>query len=205
MSEKAANAQCQTPIPTRKRGWVPGSVTPNVYSAAKRRRMSLADEDSADFEGFGTDFGSTSKVDVVRVYLSAVILLSIRRSAGCGCGHTGRCVRLQVARDRVCVSTCLTTCGLPETLLRRKVSVACIIFRQVVSKRWSAMSGNLPYFDRAVGCWRMGTIVSLSSVGNAMPDGWPDVAGTRAGSLLLSLMRSERKRGVHGRTHSVGR
>ncbi len=68
MSEKAANSQCQTPIPTRKRAWAPGSVTPNVYSAAKRRRMSLADEDNTDFEGFGTDFGSTSKVDVVRVH-----------------------------------------------------------------------------------------------------------------------------------------
>ena len=132
-------------------------------------------------------------------------LLSIRRSAGYGCGYTGRYTRLQVTRDRVRVWTCLTTCGLPETLLRGKVSVACVISRQVIPKRWSAMLGNLAYFDCVVGCWRMGTIVSLSSVGNAMPDGWPDVAGTRAGSLLLSLMRSERKRGVHGRTHSVGR
>ncbi|KAM5532512.1 hypothetical protein V8D89_013799 [Ganoderma adspersum] len=71
MNEKAAKAQCQTPIPTRKRGWAPGSVTPNVYSAAKRRRMSLADEDSADFEGFASDFGSTSKVDVSDRFISA--------------------------------------------------------------------------------------------------------------------------------------
>ncbi|PIL25851.1 transporter [Ganoderma sinense ZZ0214-1] len=71
MSEKAANAQCQTPIPSRKRGWAPGSVTPNVYSAAKRRRMSLADEDSADFEGFASDFGSSSKVDVSDRFISA--------------------------------------------------------------------------------------------------------------------------------------
>ena len=87
MNEKAAKAQCQTPIPTRKRGWAPGSVTPNVFSAAKRRRMSLADEDSADFEGFASDFGSTSKVDVVRISLVCHgFLFLVRVSLGLGAG-----------------------------------------------------------------------------------------------------------------------
>ena len=67
-TESAAQAAtgCQTPLPTRKRAWAPGAVTPNLYSAAKkRRRMSLADEDERDFEGFGAEIGSASKVDVV--------------------------------------------------------------------------------------------------------------------------------------------
>ena len=40
-------------------------ITPNLYTAAKRRRMSLADEDERDFEPFGAEVGSASKVDVV--------------------------------------------------------------------------------------------------------------------------------------------
>ncbi|TBU59955.1 WD40 repeat-like protein [Dichomitus squalens] len=76
MSDKTLNAAqaagCQTPLPTRKRAWAPGSVTPNLYSAAKkRRRMSLADEDNADFEAFGAELGSASKVDVSDRFISA--------------------------------------------------------------------------------------------------------------------------------------
>ena len=64
------NANLQTPAPSRKRGLVPGTVTPNLYSAAKRRRMSLADEDEREFDTFGGEFGHASKVDVVSVILS---------------------------------------------------------------------------------------------------------------------------------------
>ncbi len=63
------NANLQTPGPSRKRALVPGAVTPNLYSAAKRRRMSLADEDEREFEAFGGEFGHTGKVDVVRLCL----------------------------------------------------------------------------------------------------------------------------------------
>lgn len=67
MDDQKSKAQlCQTPLPTRKRVW-PSATTPNLYSAAKRRRMSLADEPDAHFEGFETEYGSTSKVDMVRV------------------------------------------------------------------------------------------------------------------------------------------
>lgn len=53
-----------TPLPTRKRG-APHMITPNLYTAAKRRRMSLADEDREFDEGVGAGFASGSKVDVV--------------------------------------------------------------------------------------------------------------------------------------------
>ncbi|KAI0744559.1 WD40 repeat-like protein [Earliella scabrosa] len=65
------NPNCQTPLPTRKRQWAPGSATPNVYSAAKRRRMSLVDEHDGDFEGFGAELGQGAKVDVSDRFISA--------------------------------------------------------------------------------------------------------------------------------------
>ncbi|KAI0698204.1 WD40 repeat-like protein [Cerioporus squamosus] len=65
------NANLQTPGPSRKRGLVPGTVTPNLYSAAKRRRMSLADEDEREFETFGGEFGHAGKVDVSDRFISA--------------------------------------------------------------------------------------------------------------------------------------
>ena len=40
-------------------------ITPNLYTAAKRRRMSLADDDRDFDEGVGAGFASGSKVDVV--------------------------------------------------------------------------------------------------------------------------------------------
>ena len=46
-------------------------ITPNLYTAAKRRRMSLADEDREFDEGVGAGFASGSKVDVVSVILQS--------------------------------------------------------------------------------------------------------------------------------------
>ena len=70
-----------TPLPTRKRG-PPGMVTPNLFSAAKRRRMSLADEDRDFEQSLGRELGHTSKVDVVSN--RACLCL------GCPCGRTVR-------------------------------------------------------------------------------------------------------------------
>ena len=72
------NANLQTPAPSRKRGLVPGTVTPNLYSAAKRRRMSLADEDEREFDTFGGEFGHASKVDVVSVILQSARFVHAR-------------------------------------------------------------------------------------------------------------------------------
>ena len=67
-----------TPLPTRKRG--PNMMTPNLFSAAKRRRMSLADEDRDFEESLGRELGHTSKVDVVSVRTCLCL--------GCPCGRT---------------------------------------------------------------------------------------------------------------------
>ena len=55
-----------TPLPTRKRG--PNMMTPNLFSAAKRRRMSLADEDRSFDELGAAGWASSSKVDMVSVF-----------------------------------------------------------------------------------------------------------------------------------------
>ncbi|KAI0830275.1 WD40-repeat-containing domain protein [Trametes gibbosa] len=65
-----AGSSCQTPAPTRKRAWVPGSVT-NMYSAAKRRRMSFADDVNHDFITNMPEFDVGSKVNVADRFISA--------------------------------------------------------------------------------------------------------------------------------------
>ena len=61
-----AGPSCSTPAPSRKRAWVPGSVT-NMYSAAKRRRMSFADDVDRDFEANTPELEASGKVNVVSV------------------------------------------------------------------------------------------------------------------------------------------
>ncbi|OSD00035.1 WD40 repeat-like protein [Trametes coccinea BRFM310] len=64
---------CSTPAPSRKRAWVPGSVT-NMYSAAKRRRMSFsaADEPDRNFEaGETAELEASGKVNVADRFISA--------------------------------------------------------------------------------------------------------------------------------------
>lgn len=62
----AGPSGCQTPAPSRKRAWVPGSVT-NMYSAAKRRRMSFADDVDRDFEAHTPDYERAGKVNQVSI------------------------------------------------------------------------------------------------------------------------------------------
>lgn len=63
----AGPSGCQTPAPSRKRAWVPGSVT-NMYSAAKRRRMSFADDVDRDFEARTPDYERAGKVNQVSAH-----------------------------------------------------------------------------------------------------------------------------------------
>lgn len=92
------NANLQTPAPSRKRGLVPGTVTPNLYSAAKRRRMSLADEDEREFETFEGEFGHAGKVDVVSIILqfpccanAHAIVAATRSVTPTEAAHRSRC------------------------------------------------------------------------------------------------------------------
>ncbi|OJT02682.1 WD repeat-containing protein slp1 [Trametes pubescens] len=66
----AGPSGCQTPAPSRKRAWVPGSVT-NMYSAAKRRRMSFADDVDRDFEAHTPDYERAGKVNQADRFISA--------------------------------------------------------------------------------------------------------------------------------------
>ncbi|KAI0772439.1 WD40-repeat-containing domain protein [Trametes elegans] len=66
----APGPSCSTPAPKRKRAWVPGSVT-NMYSAAKRRRMSFADDEDRGFETSATEYESGGKVNVADRFISA--------------------------------------------------------------------------------------------------------------------------------------
>ena len=76
-----------TPLPTRKRG--PNMMTPNLFSAAKRRRMSLADEDRSFDELGAAGWASSSKVDVVSLlsFLCLVVWLSWMENGLLGCGY----------------------------------------------------------------------------------------------------------------------
>ncbi|KAI0369304.1 WD40 repeat-like protein [Pilatotrama ljubarskyi] len=65
-----AGPSCSTPAPSRKRAWVPGSVT-NMYSAAKRRRMSFADDVDRDFEASSAELEVGGKVNVADRFISA--------------------------------------------------------------------------------------------------------------------------------------
>ncbi|KAI0673132.1 WD40 repeat-like protein [Trametes maxima] len=65
-----ARPSCATPAPSRKRAWVPGSVT-NMYSAAKRRRMSFADDVDRDFRARTPELEAGGKVNVADRFISA--------------------------------------------------------------------------------------------------------------------------------------
>ncbi|KAI0327331.1 WD40 repeat-like protein [Cubamyces sp. BRFM 1775] len=65
-----AGPSCSTPAPSRKRAWVPGSVT-NMYSAGKRRRMSFADDVDRDFEANAPELEASGKVNVADRFISA--------------------------------------------------------------------------------------------------------------------------------------
>ncbi|KAI8990388.1 WD40 repeat-like protein [Trametes punicea] len=67
----SAGPSCSTPAPSRKRAWVPGSVT-NMYSAAKRRRMSFADDVDREFEAnTAAEQEVSGKVHVADRFISA--------------------------------------------------------------------------------------------------------------------------------------
>ncbi|KAH9920834.1 WD40 repeat-like protein [Epithele typhae] len=71
MDDPANPFVCRTPLPPRKRG-APGAVTPNLFSATKRRRMSLSDEREREFEiGLQAETSYNAKVDVSDRFISA--------------------------------------------------------------------------------------------------------------------------------------
>ena len=81
MDGKKPIAGPSTPLPARKRG-APGMMTPNLFSAAKRRRMSLADDDR-EFDKFGPGHASSSKIDVVSNF--ALLVKCAQRGLGGPC------------------------------------------------------------------------------------------------------------------------